>query len=68
MVNPIHNEGFQHDFAKFVYQIPDVIIVPQAIIPKPFSIKPSKKAKKDIKKEKSPWSPQKPNQDSTNPT
>lgn len=67
MVNPLANEGFSHDYAKFIYQIPDVMIVPQAITSKPFSVKAPKKTKKDIEKEKSPWVPQKPNQDSTDP-
>lgn len=65
MVNPISNQMFSHDFPKFVFQPQDVVITPPVTLPpKAFSVKNTKKTKKDIQKEKSPWEVKKPNQNS----
>lgn len=56
MINPI----FSHDFDKFVLQNLSPMVMPPVGVPKKFSISPSKKTKKDIKKEDSPWQPKPP--------
>lgn len=55
-MDPISNQMFSHDYPKFVYQNPDVLIVPPGPTAfKPFEIKgpeKSKKTKKDLDKKK----------------
>lgn len=51
--NPIENAKFSYEFQKFVYQEPHVRRVDIYHLPiKPFSLDPSEKTKKDVKKQK----------------
>ncbi len=55
-MDPVSNQPFSHDYAKYVYQTPDVWVINHGLPPsKPFEVKApekSKKTKKDMEKEK----------------
>lgn len=65
MADPVSNKMFPDDFAKFVFQPNDALIVPPVAAPiKPFSLKKAEKSKKKKEKEQSPWEVKKPDKDS----